>query len=231
MTTNGYPKPTGNWGGGNNDPTMQFDRVNTSNDFSYPDPYQAEPPYGRKQRNPMLIALIVITVLVFIVLISAAIFAYQTMKEPPISGGTDTSQAQSTTQEEKPTATTSAPRTSKTTASTTTSKSSTTTPGAPPGSRPTEANLPPGVEPVNSAARNGAEAGYLVNLYKSGNTSDEFANAVHQAYLAQYSKPPARAHTVTAESPVTGKTYEMTCTDEGSFVHCTGGVGAHVYMA
>lgn len=233
MTTNGYPPSNQYWDQGDNEPTMQFDRVESYN--TQPQGYweddSQQPYYAEKQRSPMLMVLVIVTVLVFIILASAAFLAYKTMSEPPISAldNTTSSAAETTAASEA----TSERKTSSTTSSATTSKSSSEkpTPGAAPGSRPAKANLPDAATPVNSAAQSGAEAGYLVNLYKSGDTSDEFANAVHQKYLEEYAKPPTDVHTVTAKSPVTGKTYEMKCKDEGSYVHCQGGVGAHVYIA
>lgn len=185
--------------------------------------FEAAPDKGR----PILPVVIIILTLVLVVLLSVAVFVYSTFKDSPITDSNSSSEESSSTAES--TAETVTETATKTTS--TSQTSSETERGKPPGERPTEAKLPSVAEPVNESARNDAQAGYLVNLYKSGPTSDEFANAVHQAYLFNFSTPPTKEHSIRVESPVTGKTYDMKCRDEGSYVHCSGGQGANVYIS
>lgn len=55
-------------------------------------------------------------------------------------------------------------------------------------------------------------------------TSCPFAEEVRRAYAASESA------TVVATSPVTGRTYTMTCTPQGQLVACSGGENALVYV-
>lgn len=65
----------------------------------------------------------------------------------------------------------------------------------------------------------------------SGNTSEAFADSVGAAFFSAYASSGTPNVTVNAYSPVTGKTYTMTCRDSGSYVTCTGGNNAVVYIS
>ncbi|AHW62904.1 Hypothetical protein CGLY_02280 [Corynebacterium glyciniphilum AJ 3170] len=102
--------------------------------------------------------------------------------------------------------------------------------------RPDRPDLPSGAEPVNDAARNNDPTGDFNSVYKSpptgdNYTSDEFAEAVRNAFVDAYLDNRETDQTIDVRSPVTGDSYQMTCTDEGSYVHCAGGNNAHVYIA
>lgn len=103
--------------------------------------------------------------------------------------------------------------------------------GADSGARPTDPGLPGGVLAVNAAARNGEPVGNFNAVWKSGPTSDDFAVAVRDAFVDAYLDNRETSQTVNAYSPATYQSYAMTCTDTGSYVHCTGGNNANVYIA
>ncbi|WJZ03508.1 hypothetical protein [Corynebacterium freiburgense] len=239
MANGGYPTPNSNWGEGNENPTTQFERVGSNTQSGYwsgdatqmypqqPGQYyqQQAPAQPVQKQGSMLPVLVMVTLLVLVFLGGIGLFAYTTMGS--VTPSTQPSASAPPTTESSIAQTSSKPTSSSATSTTTTRAKK----GAPPGERPAKAELPAGVQPVNDSARNGAEAGFLVNLYKSGPTSDEFANAVHQAYLAKFAQPPTSVHEIRVASPVTLQTYNMKCEDQGTYVHCSGGQGAHVYIA
>lgn len=106
-------------------------------------------------------------------------------------------------------------------------------PAEQPVARPAVADLPPAAMPLNAAAFNNEPAGNLNNVYKSGPTSDQFALDVRDAYVRAYlgGDPQDYNHVVQVYSNATGLTYSMSCVDKGSYVHCTGGNDANVYIA
>ncbi|MFE3541483.1 protein kinase [Nocardia sp. NPDC059177] len=85
--------------------------------------------------------------------------------------------------------------------------------------------LPAGAQPCESGSAGGTFGNAAV-----GNTvtSCPFAEAVREAYASGGSGTATRP--VVATSPVTGRTYTMTCTPEGKLVTCTGGENAIVYV-
>ncbi len=85
--------------------------------------------------------------------------------------------------------------------------------------------LPAGAQPCESGAASGAFGKAAVG---NSVTSCPFAEAVRQAYAAGGTGAGARS--VVAASPVTGRTYTMTCAPEGKLVTCTGGENAVVYV-
>lgn len=98
--------------------------------------------------------------------------------------------------------------------------------------RPTSPQLPAGAAAVSSEALNGAPAGSFRNVYTGSSvTSAPFAEAVAQAWRANYDSTGELTATVTAYSPVTGASYSMRCNDNGSYIACTGGNNAVVYVA
>ncbi|WP_010121170.1 hypothetical protein [Corynebacterium nuruki] len=104
--------------------------------------------------------------------------------------------------------------------------------------RPTTANLPGGSVPANAAARNGEPTGQFNAVWVSPPngttyTSEEFGVAVRDAFVNDYLADPSRRvdRTVSATSPTNGQSYTMDCRDQGSYVHCTGGNSANVYIA
>lgn len=98
--------------------------------------------------------------------------------------------------------------------------------------RPEYPDLPANATAVSSDAAHGAPAGSFHNVYTgSGVTSHAFAQEVGQAYRAHHRTSGQLNATVTAYSPVTGQSYTMTCRDNGSYVTCTGGNNAVVYLS
>lgn len=71
-----------------------------------------------------------------------------------------------------------------------------------------------------------------LNLYYAGTsvTSCPFAGAVRDAVVDHYRSTNSLSGTVRAYSPVTGKNYTMSCTDEGDYVTCRGGNNAVVHI-
>jgi hypothetical protein len=111
-------------------------------------------------------------------------------------------------------------------------------PGPDDKGRPTTAAVPAGSVPANDAARNGEPTGQFNAVWVSPPngttyTSESFGVAVRDAYAEAYLADPSRAvdRTVNATSPETGNSYTMSCRDQGSYVHCTGGNDANVYIA
>lgn len=80
-------------------------------------------------------------------------------------------------------------------------------------------------EVAPSAGGGGGETSCGGDLSVGPATTCEFAEAVQSAYRSS-----GGASTVEAYSPVTNKTYEMTCVT-GVRVKCTGGIGASVYFS
>lgn len=97
--------------------------------------------------------------------------------------------------------------------------------------RPSSASLPGGVTAVNSAAMSGEPTGNFNSIWLSGPTTPGFAENVRNAYVNAYRADRKTDQTVSASSPTTGMTYTMTCVDQGSYIHCTGGNNANVYIA
>ena len=97
--------------------------------------------------------------------------------------------------------------------------------------RPTRENFPISVVPVNTPAINNAPAGNFQKIFKSGPTSDTFAYSVAESFLSNYYATGNTSASLTVYSAVTGQNYYMTCTDRGSYVHCTGGNNANVYIS
>lgn len=98
-------------------------------------------------------------------------------------------------------------------------------------SRPTTPNLPSGVTAVNAAAINNEPTGNFNSVWLSGPTTPGFAENVRNAYVNAYLSNRKTDQTVTASSPSTRRTYTMTCVDKTSYIHCTGGNNANVYIA
>lgn len=64
-----------------------------------------------------------------------------------------------------------------------------------------------------------------------GNTTTcSFATNVRNAFVEYYQSTQKLSGTVKATSPATGKTYTMTCNDNGDYVTCTGGTNATVHI-
>ncbi|WP_373861279.1 serine/threonine-protein kinase [Nocardia caishijiensis] len=194
----------------------QYDDQHAYGDHAYRDdegPYGPEPAYAPEpawshqdsNRRSMLLPILVGVLAVIVVAIGGAI-GWRLMSATDSS---DTAGAPSTSLVPAGATGTTAPRA--TTAAPTTSAGPVT--------------LPAGAEPCESGSGSG-------NFSKAaiGNsvTSCPFAQAVRQAYAGGGSASGPRE--VVATSPVTGRTYTMTCTPAGKLVTCTGGDNAVVYV-
>ena len=62
-------------------------------------------------------------------------------------------------------------------------------------------------------------------------TSGPFVDSVRDAYISNYNATGDVNATIGAYSPVTGTTYTMNCSDQGSFVRCSGGNHAVVNIS
>ena len=62
-------------------------------------------------------------------------------------------------------------------------------------------------------------------------TSGPFVDSVRDAYISNYNATGDVNATIGAYSPVTGTTYTMHCSDQGSFVRCSGGNHAVVNIS
>ena len=93
-----------------------------------------------------------------------------------------------------------------------------------PGSEPpTESN-----DQQPTEANSGRSKAEYPNFGGNSSTSDEFSRAVYNAFIEQYIATGTTSPTLTVASPVTGKTYTMTCAPSANYVNCTGGNNAAV---
>ena len=97
----------------------------------------------------------------------------------------------------------------------------------PPSVEPQMATLPPGARVCPPSY--GPSGPYSKSAVGTTVTSCPFAEEVRIAYGAS-GPPSALARVVHAFSPVTGKSYPMTCAANGALVTCTGGEDAIVYV-
>ncbi|MGW5513212.1 protein kinase domain-containing protein [Nocardia africana] len=106
---------------------------------------------------------------------------------------------------------------------------------AAPTTTSTSANLPVGATPCSQTST--SQGSFAKTATGSSVTSCGFAEAVRKAY-AQAAESHGATSAATAEagtsiiavSPVTGRSYPMTCTSSGKVVTCTGGDNAVVYV-
>ncbi|WIM68406.1 hypothetical protein QP027_03135 [Corynebacterium breve] len=98
--------------------------------------------------------------------------------------------------------------------------------------RPTALALPGGAVAVSGEAVRGEAAGEFLNVYTGSSvTSAPFAESVGQAFREHEANTGETNGTISAYSSVTGRSYQMTCTDNGSYVTCRGGNNAVVYIS
>lgn len=98
--------------------------------------------------------------------------------------------------------------------------------------RPTNVRLPANAAPANESAQRASEEGGRFNKLYVGSsvTSEPFARAVHTSFIAHYRETGQTEGVVRAYSPVTEKSYAVTCSDNGQYVTCNGGTNAVVYI-
>jgi serine/threonine-protein kinase len=95
----------------------------------------------------------------------------------------------------------------------------------------TPVTLPPGAKPCGQGQA--ASGTFTQSATGTPVTSCAFAEAVRSAYAANGAAQNATRdapRTVVATSPVTGRSYTMTCLPEGPLVTCSGGENAVVYV-
>ncbi|VFA91968.1 Probable serine/threonine-protein kinase pknH [Nocardia farcinica] len=163
------------------------------------------PERGRAMALPLLAALAVVLVLVAGGLVAWRMFG---------GGDTDTTASEGTV----PVATTAARPTGAAPPPATSARPTTTT--------TTRVQLPAGAKTcgsTSSAPNGNAAAGNSV-------TSCPFAEEVRRAYAAEATPGTRAPQTITAVSPVTGRSYTMTCVPDDGLVTCTGGENAIVYV-
>lgn len=101
-----------------------------------------------------------------------------------------------------------------------------------PAARPEYPDLPAGAVAANAAAGSGSSAGDFEKAYTGSQvTSAPFAAEVAAVYRDHYQRTGELNGVIEARSPVTGQTYSMSCRDNGSYVTCTGGNNAVVYIS
>ncbi len=179
-----------------------------------PDPYAHDPythdPYAPQGRRRSAVLPIVIGVLVVAVIAIGAVVGLQMFgSDDPESTTAQTTAAAPTSAAARTGGATGSARTSTTSA------------------RPTPIALPPGARPCGppaTVAFANAAAGTTV-------TSCEFAEEVRKAYAAAAGDGRGSAPaSVVAASPITGRTYTMSCSEQDRLVTCSGGDNAVVYV-
>nr|WP_239003807.1 serine/threonine-protein kinase [Nocardia panacis] len=104
------------------------------------------------------------------------------------------------------------------------------TPGrsAPPTTKPSSVTLPSSATPCGAGSGGAALSHAAVG---NGVTSCPFAEEVRRAYAESASGVIGSGpRSVVATSPVTGRSYTMTCASDGGLITCTGGENALVYV-
>lgn len=97
-----------------------------------------------------------------------------------------------------------------------------------PASSSSSSKPSPSVTPADDPQDQRSESDYP-RFSAGANTTEGFAQNVHGEFVKQWVKTGKTDVTVTASSPSTGSTYDMSCSGKET-VHCTGGNDAHVYI-
>ncbi|MBC2682058.1 hypothetical protein GSS87_06575 [Corynebacterium sp. 4HC-13] len=98
--------------------------------------------------------------------------------------------------------------------------------------RPKFPDMPSNAVPANDAAAAGKPAGDFNNVYiGSSVTSKEFAREVRDTFVDEWVSHEKTNTTIDVYSPVTHQNYSMKCVDNNSYITCTGGNNAIVYIA
>lgn len=186
-------------------------------------PQEPQEPQGPQGSGAGRILLVVIPLLIIVLVAALLVWKWDDIFG---GGGDDSAQSPTISQQTEQTSASSPSSASSSSAPPTTSSRN----------RPDRAELPAGAEPVNAAARANEPTGDFNSVYKSplsGDTytSDEFAEAVRDAFVEAYLDNRETDQDLNVTSPVNGTSYRMSCTDQGSYVHCSGGNNANVYIA
>ncbi|MFI6867290.1 protein kinase [Nocardia sp. NPDC050406] len=170
---------------------------------------ETPPPTYREPRKRSIALPVAVGVLAIALAAVAGAFGWQA-----IDGGSD----------ESPTVTGAQGNPGGSPRSSATTQERTTTTSAP----PTVVQLPAGATPCPSVF--GSLNGYTVSAIGSTVTSCPFAEEVRRAYASATGNTPGAPASVVAVSPVTGRSYTMSCTAAGKLVTCVGGENAVVYV-
>lgn len=91
--------------------------------------------------------------------------------------------------------------------------------------------LPPAAVPVEQAPISGQSSRAFTEVHRGNeNTSEAFARNVGMAFRNHFSATGQTSPELSVYSPVTDLYYSMSCQDNGTFVTCTGGNNAVVYL-
>ncbi|RBO96871.1 serine/threonine-protein kinase [Nocardia puris] len=173
--------------------------------YGAPDPNRRGYDHDRSDERRSVVMPVLVSLLAIVAIAVVGVVGWQVLR-----GGGDEPAAVGTT---------AAPRTTPPAAGPATSDAPTT---APTTTSATPVRLPAG---ATACGADSAPAGQFSRAAIGNSvTSCPFAEEVRRAYAASESA------TVVATSPVTGRTYTMTCTPQGQLVACSGGENALVYV-
>ncbi|MFI6999737.1 protein kinase [Nocardia sp. NPDC050175] len=174
------------------------------------DPY-AEPGKRRSVVLPILVGVVVIVVIAVVGAVGWQVFSSRNVAHP----------TEQQAGAPVPTASPQAPA----------SGSSSAPPVASTPAKPTTVTLPAGAKPCTQG--NSSSGTFTKSATGSAATTCAFAEEVRRAYAETNTANTVSREaprTVTATSPVTGRTYTMNCLSEGQLVTCSGGENAVVYV-
>lgn len=216
QSNTGYGDPNNSWGAqphGHPKPYSGPAPHNRPNSHTPP-----EPP--RKRNNSTLILSILVIILSLLLLAAVAYFFF-------------TTRSNNDAQQANPTSSAAGPAESKDPSSAGSSTESTESESS---SEPSESKRAEDFRVPSSWNKcSGSGAPGDLNLtyaedYGGNTTSCPFASNVRDAFVDHYRKTDQLSGTVEATSPTTGETYTMSCRDNGTYVTCTGGNNARVYI-
>ncbi|MCX4093937.1 hypothetical protein [Nocardia sp. alder85J] len=179
--------------------------------YGYGDEYDDDPP--RRKRSA-----VTAVVLFLLGLALAAVVGVVAWHLMSVSGSARTPAADTAA----PTTTADTDTGSPSTPGGTSAKPSTSASGVP-------SSLPSSATACSSSSSSGTQGKYTKTATGSTATTCAFAEAVRKAY-AQAASGSSAPSSVVATSPVTGRSYTMSCTSSGQYVTCTGGENAVVYV-
>lgn len=176
-----------------------------------PEPYVPGPEMGpapspNNDNRGLTIAVIVLAIIAVALLVGAmAFFYFSNSKGSSTAGNSASSQVKSASSENSPASST--------------------------AQRRAQNFQPPASWRHCSGSGNPGDLNLVYAEDVGGNiTSCPFATNVRNAFVEHYRMTNKLDGTITANSPTTGKTYTMTCRDDGEVVTCTGGTNATVHI-
>ncbi|MFD6157887.1 protein kinase [Nocardia sp. NPDC060256] len=211
--------PQSNYASQSNYAQGDYDNQGEYPDQGYADDYDdygpeedyAEPGKRRSVVLPILVGVVVIVVIAVVGAVGWQVFSSRNVAHP----------TEQQAGAPVPTASPQAPA----------SGSSSAPPVASTPAKPTTVTLPAGAKPCTQG--NSASGTFTKSATGSAATTCAFAEEVRRAYAETNTANTVSREaprTVTATSPVTGRTYTMNCLSEGQLVTCSGGENAVVYV-